>query len=106
MANNGTNVAIALLVGAAVGAGLGVLLAPAKGSDTRRRIKDKFNREKDDLLEKYDELIGSVKEKVATGKAKFEDTLDEILEQGKDKSEDVISALESRLAALKKEVKK
>lgn len=106
MASNGSNVAIALLVGAAVGAGVGLLLAPAKGSETRRKIRDKFKNETDDLLEKYEDLVDNVKEKFAKGTAKFEDSLDEILSKGKENSEDVISTLEAKLAALKKEVKK
>lgn len=32
-----------ILAGVAVGAGLGVLLAPKKGSDTRRELKEKIN---------------------------------------------------------------
>lgn len=38
--NNSKNVAMALLVGGVIGAGVALLLAPASGIETRRRIKD------------------------------------------------------------------
>jgi gas vesicle protein len=45
----------ALLIGAAIGAALGILFAPAKGDETRRKISDKAR----DLT---DDLTGMIKE--------------------------------------------
>ena len=77
------NVMLGIVIGAAVGATLGVLYAPAKGSVTQKRIarrgeeygeevKEKFNGYIDDITEKYDtikngalELVGKGKEKAA-----------------------------------------
>lgn len=106
MASNASNTVIALLAGAAVGAGLGLLFAPDKGSETRKKIKNKFKKGKEDLSDKYEELIGTLKGKVSKVEKKFGDSLNDLVSEGKEKTEDVISALEAKLATLKKEVSK
>ena len=59
--NNVKIVLGALLVGAAIGGTLGILFAPAKGSDTRKKIANKGEEMKDDLQAKYEELIAETK---------------------------------------------
>jgi gas vesicle protein len=54
---NTTNVTIALLTGAAIGAVLGILFAPEKGSDTRSKLTRKANGLTDAMNEKVQELI-------------------------------------------------
>lgn len=106
MASNSTNTVVALLAGAAVGAGLGLLFAPDKGSVTRKKIKNKFKKGKDGLTEKYGDLIDTLKSKVSKVEKQFDQSLDDLVASGKEKTEDVISALEAKLATLKKEVSK
>ena len=51
---------MAIAAGAAVGAILGVLFAPDKGTETRRKIKQKGKKIKDDVKDAY----GKGKEKI------------------------------------------
>jgi gas vesicle protein len=99
MAVNKTAVGLALLTGVAIGAGIGILMAPDKGSETRKKIKDGL----DDAKKKVGDKIKDVK---AKAKADAEGSYDELVSTLHDKSEDVISFLENKLAALKKEVAK
>jgi gas vesicle protein len=106
MSSNTSNTIIALLAGVAIGAGLGILFAPDKGEGTRRKLKDKLNEGKDGLADKVDEIIDVIQEKFTNAEQKMEDSLDDFISERKEKTEDVISVLEAKLAALKKEVKK
>jgi len=75
--------------GLAVGAILGILFAPAKGSETRQQIMDKGNDYADDLKSKYNEFSDTMKEKLENakqsaqnfaenGKAKFEELKNDV----------------------------
>jgi len=56
---NNSKVLIGFLVGAAIGGALGILLAPDKGEETRRRIIEKGN----DLGDSISEFGGTIKDK-------------------------------------------
>ena len=80
---------LGILAGVAVGAAIGILLAPDKGSETRKKILDKGNELADGIKEKYSDIAGAVKEKyqgmkqsveglVTDNKVKYEPAKDEV----------------------------
>lgn len=97
--SNKKGIGLAILAGVAIGAGIGILMAPDKGSKTREKVKGGYDDAKKGLKDKFDS---------AKGKAKLdvEDTYENLVSNLSSKSEDVITFLEQKLAALKKEVAK
>lgn len=61
---NTGKVVVGILAGVAVGALLGVLFAPDKGSETRKKISRKSKDFVDDVKQKYDDFVRGVNEKV------------------------------------------
>ncbi len=83
-------VLLGVLAGVAAGALLGVLFAPDKGANTRKKILSKGEDYADALKEKFDELLGTVTNKsesakqdaeelVSKGKAKYDEVKNEVL---------------------------
>lgn len=54
---------LGVLAGVAVGSILGILFAPEKGSETRKKISAKSHDLKDELTEKFNEFLDDVNEK-------------------------------------------
>ncbi|MEX2380105.1 MAG: YtxH domain-containing protein [Vicingaceae bacterium] len=68
--DNTGKVLFAALVGAAAGAVAGVLLAPASGEETRKKLKEEGERIKDDVSQKVDSLTEGGREKLEEIKKK------------------------------------
>jgi gas vesicle protein len=67
MANSGSKIALAAVIGLAAGIGIGMLFAPAKGSKTRKRLKKRImgiaDLMQDDLSEKLNAFKSVFSEK-------------------------------------------
>lgn len=81
--NNTGKLIGALLVGAAVGGILGVLFAPGKGSDTRKKLSTKGEDLTDTIKEKLNALLENVRNEVQT----VTDKASELIENGTPKAE-------------------
>jgi gas vesicle protein len=101
--SNNTNSVLALLLGAAVGAGVGILFAPDKGSKTREKIKDGFDDAKGNLKHKFEDVKHQLRKKFEGSKHDLEGTYEEMISDMSYKTEDVISFLEMKLADLKEQ---
>lgn len=79
----------AVLAGVAVGAALGILFAPDKGSETRRKITKKSKDYVDDLGEKANEFMEGITEQLEAVK---EDAV-RITENGKHQAEQMSNSI-------------
>lgn len=98
-----TGTIVAVLAGAAIGAGLGILFAPDEGTKTRRKIKEGYGTKRDELKDKLSELTEQVKSRFGTSRADLESSLDHLVTSVEEKKDDIIATLERKLEQLKSE---
>ena len=89
---NSKKVIVGVFAGIAAGALLGILFAPKKGFETRKKIltlggefgnlaKEKFNEFLDGIIEKFESAKGEVSELTQKVETKIDDEFDDVLRQ-------------------------
>jgi len=94
-----------IVLGVLIGAAVGVLLAPDKGSATRDKIKDEAKDIKDQFSKDFAEVKDDLSKTAASGKETFEKELENFASKASYKTENVITFLEKQLAILKEKNK-
>jgi gas vesicle protein len=71
-----TKTLLGFIAGAAIGTALGILFAPDKGTETRRKISEQSNDLADNIKGKFTDLVDGVKEKFSSMKSDGEDVVE------------------------------
>lgn len=91
---NTGKVVLGVLTGVAVGAILGILFAPEKGSDTRANIAKKTSDVGDDIKSKFEDMFASLNHKLDGLKS----NANEMFENGKIKTDELKRTIKNDLA--------
>ncbi len=102
MANTGSTL-LALITGAAIGAGLGLLYAPESGEHTRKKLRKDAEDAQDRLNKRYKETSSNLSDKAKKARIDFESRLEETLSSASHKADDILSAMETKLEELRKQ---
>ena len=103
MASNTGQTLIALLTGAAIGAGIGILYAPDKGSNTREKLSKEAKKTQKKLNKQIRETTSNLSSRAQVAKLSFEQKLNETLSSASYKADDILLAMEDKLEALRKQ---
>lgn len=98
---NGNSI-LALFAGAAIGATLGILFAPDKGSRTRSKLREDYEDLKDQAKTKWSILEEQAGERFGS-KEELKEKVQNLLSDTSYKAEEAITYLEEQLAELKKQ---
>ncbi len=103
MASNTGQTLLAILTGAAIGAGIGILYAPESGKKTRKKIKKEAAKAQKQLTEQLHEAQEIISSKTQDTKLNLEQKLESTLSSASYKADDVLVALENKLESLRKQ---
>lgn len=102
MSSDSGNVLLALLTGAAIGAGVGILYAPDKGIKTRNKIKKKAISAKAEIASRVSHATDELTKTANAKKQDFERKLEDTISTMSYKADDIILGLEKKLEDLRK----
>ena len=100
MINKGT-IALGILAGTAIGASIGVLLAPEKGNATRDKLKKEAKNIKQQFISNATEVKEDLKKTTSSGRAILKKEFIDVASKASYKTENVITFLEKQLAIIK-----
>lgn len=103
MSSSKGNTVLAILTGAAIGAGIGILFAPDKGENTRIKIREGLDDATIGIKNKLDKASLQLGDNFAVAKFDLESAYQDLLSNISYKTEEVISFLEEKLAEVKKQ---
>lgn len=95
----------ALVLGTLVGTGIGMLIAPEKGSKTRENLKKEGKDIKDKIVDDFKEVKDDVSKAAKSGKEKFKKETENFKVKASVQAEKAITFLEKQLAVLKEKNK-
>lgn len=76
--DRGMNSMTSFIMGAAIGAGIALLLAPDRGSETRRRVGQTMKRFGSQVNDRFDDVKENVRSAVDSGRDAFRRTSDDL----------------------------
>lgn len=103
MSSNTGQTIVALLTGAALGVGVGILFAPDKGSATRDKIGKEANKAQKKLNKQVKKTSNIIGDQAQYARLSFEEKLTDTLSAASHKADDIIMALEDKLEQLRKQ---
>jgi len=95
----------ALVLGALIGTGIGILIAPEKGSETRDRLKKEGKDIKDQFVSDFKEVKEDLSKAATSGKEKYKEEAKNFKVKASVNAEKAITFLEKQLAHLKEKNK-
>lgn len=100
MSKDQTKVLLAAALGAVAGLAIGVLFAPDKGSETRRKLKDSIGEQKDKIAQKIQELL-QLADSQKISKEQLDETVEELVSKADDGAAEILRTLQEKLDSLK-----